>query len=62
MEAEPPSKAQSSNRLLAMLAKTKIAALHESAYGPKRTFQRAPSMSALGGKADIPPHYRHVRF
>jgi hypothetical protein len=45
-----------------MLAKTKIAALHESAYGPKRTFQRAPSMSALGGKADIPPHYRHVRF
>jgi hypothetical protein len=28
-------------------------ALHESAYGPKQTFRRRGSMSALRGKADI---------
>jgi hypothetical protein len=28
-------------------------ALHESAYGPKRTWTTALHMSAFGGKADI---------
>jgi hypothetical protein len=31
-----------------------IAALHESAIGPKRTSLAAPHMSAFGGKADMP--------
>jgi hypothetical protein len=30
--------------------------------GVKRTSQIEAAMSAFGGKADIPPHYRHVRF
>src|SRR5262249_25771634 len=30
-----------------------FAAVHESAFGTKRTFQDAQSMSAFGGKADI---------
>jgi hypothetical protein len=30
-----------------------FAALHESAFGPKRTSLVAPHMSAFGGKADI---------
>jgi len=30
-----------------------FAALQESAYGPKRTSNRRPPMSAFGGKADI---------
>jgi hypothetical protein len=30
-----------------------FAALHESAFGPKRTPLAAPHMSAFGGKADI---------
>ena len=30
-----------------------FAALHESAFGPKRTFQHRHPMSAFGGKADI---------
>jgi hypothetical protein len=29
------------------------AVLHESAFGTKRTFRHARSMSAFGGKADI---------
>jgi hypothetical protein len=30
-----------------------VAALHESAFGTKRTYRVAPHMSAFGGKADI---------
>jgi hypothetical protein len=30
-----------------------IAAVHESAYGTKRTFNSRPAMSAFGGKADM---------
>jgi hypothetical protein len=30
-----------------------VAALHESAFGPKRTSPAAPHMSAIRGKADI---------
>jgi hypothetical protein len=30
-----------------------FAAVHESAYGTKRTFQPRSAMSAFGGKADI---------
>jgi|RhiMethySRZTD1v2_1073278.scaffolds.fasta_scaffold39845_5 hypothetical protein len=30
-----------------------FAAVHESAFGPKRTSLVAPHMSAFGGKADI---------
>jgi hypothetical protein len=30
-----------------------FAAMHESAFGPKRTWSNAPHMSAFGGKADI---------
>jgi hypothetical protein len=33
-----------------------------SVIGTKRTFGDGGSMSAIGGKADIPPHYRDVRF
>jgi hypothetical protein len=40
-----------------------FAALHESAFGPKRTSQVAPHMSAFGGKADMAegawPHADH---
>jgi hypothetical protein len=36
-----------------MSAHNPIAALHESAYGPKRTCSSSSTMSALGGKADI---------
>jgi hypothetical protein len=28
--------------------------VHESAYGPKQTFELRSAMSAFGGKADIP--------
>ena len=38
-----------------------FAALHESAFGTKRTFRVAPHMSAFGGKADITLTCRHVR-
>jgi hypothetical protein len=30
-----------------------FAAVHESAFGPKRTSLAAPHMSAFGGKADM---------
>jgi hypothetical protein len=30
-----------------------FAAAHESAFGPKQTWPRAPHMSAFGGKADM---------
>ena len=33
-----------------------------SAYGTKRTLVRTPSMSALGGKADIPDPRSRVRY
>jgi hypothetical protein len=32
---------------------TGFAAVHESGYGPKRTFGDRGLMSAIGGKADI---------
>jgi len=35
-----------------------FAALHESAFGPKRTWCLALHMSAFGGKADIELEYR----
>jgi hypothetical protein len=37
-------------------------ALHESGYGPKRTFGAYILESAFGGKADIASWSRHVRF
>jgi hypothetical protein len=39
-----------------------FAAAHESASGTKQTSKYCPPMSAFGGKADMPPHYRRVRF
>jgi hypothetical protein len=41
---------------------TKIAAVHESAIGTKRTFSCRPAMSAFGGKADIEIAARDVCF
>ena len=38
------------------------AALHKSVYSTKRTFQRAPPMSAFGGKADMAQTLVNVRF
>jgi hypothetical protein len=32
---------------------TGFAAVHESGFGPKRTFNSRRAMSAFGGKADI---------
>jgi len=39
-----------------------FAALHESAFGPKQTWPRAPHMSAFGGKADMAIALRNVRL
>ena len=39
-----------------------IAALHESAFGPKRTSLAAPHMSAFGGKADMALCIAYVRL
>jgi FixJ family two-component response regulator len=39
-----------------------IAAVHESAFGTKRTFRERVSMSAFGGKADIAQTRLNVRF
>src|SRR5262249_33497113 len=39
-----------------------FAAVHESAYGPKRTLLLAQRMSAYGGKADMPCCTAYVRF
>src|SRR5262249_19258056 len=39
-----------------------FAALHESAFGPKRTSLVAPHMSAIGGKADMPFCAAYVRL
>ena len=36
-------------------------ALHEFAYGTKRTYRVAPHMSAIGGKADMPFCTAYVR-
>jgi hypothetical protein len=36
-----------------VLSQALIAAVHESAIGPKRTFVAAPHVSAFGGKADM---------
>jgi hypothetical protein len=37
-------------------------AVHESAFGTKRTCRMAQSMSAFGGKADIAETSENVRF
>jgi hypothetical protein len=39
-----------------------FAAVHESAFGTKRTYRVALHMSAFGGKADIAPASQNVRF
>ena len=39
-----------------------FAAVHESAFGTKRTSLVAPHMSAFGGKADMCRATRDVRF
>jgi hypothetical protein len=39
-----------------------IAALHESAFGTKRTWRSRSTMSAFGGKADIGWRCRDVCF
>jgi hypothetical protein len=39
-----------------------FAAVHEFAFGPKRTFQVHAVMSAFGGKADIMQTSENVRF
>jgi hypothetical protein len=39
-----------------------FAAVHESAYGPKRTSLVAPHMSAFRGKADMTIAVRNVCF
>ena len=39
-----------------------FAAVHESAFGTKRTSQRAQLMSAIGGKADIAQAVVNVCF
>ncbi|HMF46535.1 MAG TPA: hypothetical protein VKE29_07660 [Candidatus Udaeobacter sp.] len=47
---------QLSDRFIANISPLNLggfAAVHESAFGPKRTFLLAPHMSAFGGKADI---------
>jgi hypothetical protein len=36
--------------------------VHESAYGTKRTSNRRPAMSAIGGIADIAISGQHVCF
>jgi hypothetical protein len=36
-----------------VIEQSSIAAVHESAFGPKQTFQVHAVMSAIGGKADI---------
>ena len=41
---------------------TNFAAVHESAFGTKRTSKRRPAMSAFGGIADIAQGSRNVRF
>jgi len=52
---EPPAKAIVDNLLI-------CAAVHESAFGPKRTSLVAPHMSAFGGKADMPFCVANVCF
>ena len=42
--------------------KTLFAALHESAFGPKRTCLVALHMSAFGGKADMADCAAYVCF
>ena len=39
-----------------------FAAVHEFAFGTKRTSKRRPAMSAFGGKADIAQTFENVRF
>src|SRR5262249_3930860 len=41
---------------------TLICAVHESAFGTKRTSRHAQSMSAFGGKADIGRRWMNVRI
>jgi hypothetical protein len=38
-----------------------FAAVHESAFGPKRTSTIAPQMSAFGAEADMPVTSQYVR-
>ena len=39
-----------------------FAAVHESAFGPKRTRRWATAAAAFGGKADTKNYSRRVRF
>src|SRR5262245_6848127 len=58
--SRPPRRLASQCHHLSLPALTKLsnsdpfAALHESAYGPKRTSGTAPHMCSFGGKADMP--------
>ena len=52
-KAQRTIRGASRRRAYCVLNATLFAALHMSAFGTKRTFQRVQSMSAFGGKADI---------
>ena len=61
-QALQPAPIASENSALPVLSLTLIAAVHESAYGPKQTSRSRGRMSAFGSKADIEIYERHVRF